>query len=85
MDPEEFLDFHEDNYSSDDNTSFATVSELEMPNSPVPQQVTITTMDHPTTHPTPHKPAAAVAHKADAFFKLAAVLPTQGSSSSTHS
>ena len=80
LDPEDY--FQEDDYPSDDTASFATVSEIEMPHSPVPQQVTLTTTAHLTNIPTQNEPACAVAHEADALFKLAAVLPTQGSSSS---
>ena len=82
-DPTNRLDFDEDNYSSDDNASFATVSEAEMPNSPAPRQMPVS-LKKKNTHP--HKvvrnePASAVAHSADSLFKLAAVLPTQGGSS----
>ena len=85
IDPFDHPDFDEDNYTSDDNASFATVSEAEMPNSPVPQQKTfsitqITTDPHQTVC---NEPASAVAHNAASLFKLAAVLPTQGGPSSS--
>ena len=84
MDPDEYLDLSDDGYPSDDNGSFATVSEVEMPNSPAPHMVSlsISTTDTTSQQKTHDEPAVAVAHDADALFKLAAVLPTQGDSPS---
>lgn len=81
------LDAHEDHtlldcsYTSDedDNASFATVSEAELPFSPV----SVTTTDTLSSHKTPEDPPANVAHQAAALYKLAAVLPTQGGPSSS--
>lgn len=66
-------------YTSDDNTSFATVSEAELPISPV----SVTTTDTLSSHKTPDDPPVNVAHQAAALYKLAAVLPTQGGPSSS--
>ena len=77
MDPEDYLDFAEDEYPSDDAASFATVSEAELPNSPAPRLVKIS-FNNKTKTTTLDEPACAVAQDADALFKLAAVLPTQG-------
>ena len=81
MDPAHTLDLGEDDYQSDDETSFATVSEAELPNSPAPHPVRLSPK-RDTRPVTRDESAGAVAHDADALFKLAAVLPTQGGSPS---
>ena len=80
MDPEDYLDLREDNYPSDDNASFATVSEAELPTSPAPQMVTLSasTTDTNPRNLRKDESASTVAHAADTLYKLAAVLPTQG-------
>ena len=83
MDPEEYLDLVEDNYLSDDNASFATVSEMESPNSPAPRMVTFSVKQQDTSIPTRNEAAGAVAHDAAALYKLAAVLPSRGGSPSS--
>ncbi|XP_046856063.1 clumping factor B-like [Xenia sp. Carnegie-2017] len=85
MDPDDYLDPYDDRYPSDDNASFATVSEAELPSSPAPQMVSlsISTTDATSRLKTQDEPAVAVAHDADALFKLAAVLPTRGGSPSS--
>ena len=82
IDPAEYLDLAEDDYPSDDDASFATVSEVELPNSPAPHPVRLSVRKN--TRPAKHNQSAgAVAHDADALYKLAAVLPTQGGSPSS--
>ena len=79
MDPAEYLDVVEDDYPSDDGACFATVSEAELPNSPVPHPVRLSLKKRTRTKKR-NESAGAVAHDADALYKLAAVLPTQGGS-----
>ena len=81
MDPAEYLDLVEDEYPSDDGASFATVSEAELPNSPTPHPVRLSLKKGTRTEKR-NETAGAVAQDADALFKLAAVLPTQGGSPS---
>ena len=85
MDPDEYLDLQEDKYPSDDNASFATVSEADLPTSPAPNPVTISLRkkDATSSKVSHDESAGAIAHEADALYKLAAVLPTQGGSSSS--
>ena len=81
MDPAEYLDLVKDDYPSDDGASFATVSEAELPNSPAPYPVRLSFRKDMQTEER-NESAGAVAHDADALYKLAAVLPTQGGSPS---
>ncbi|XP_046856065.1 ras guanine nucleotide exchange factor P-like [Xenia sp. Carnegie-2017] len=81
MDPADYLDLGEDEYPSDDGDSFAIVSEAELPNSPAPRPVQLS-LRKDTRPENRNKSSGAVAHDADALYKLAAVLPTQGGSPS---
>ena len=81
MDPANTFALEEDEYPSDDDTSFATVSEAELPNSPAPHPVRLS-LKKDTRPGKRDESAGAVAQDADALFKLAAVLPTQGDSPS---
>ena len=81
MDPAEYLDLIEDDYSSDDGASFATVSEAELPTSPAPHPMRFS-LQKSTRSEQRVESAGAVAQDAAALYNLAAVLPTQGGSPS---
>ena len=82
LDPDEYLDLVEEEYPSDDDASFATVSEAELPHSPAPQSVKLSISRTDRRPKTRNESAGAVAQEADALYKLAAVLPTREGSPS---